>query len=316
MFVRDRQKSNDFYSYSDDQVRRSLLACGIEIESEIDQDYIIFCPYHSNYRTPAGEVSKTTGQFYCFGCQESKNLIELVMFYSKRTFFEASRLIESKRSVTNISDDIDKLLRPVEEVKPFDMQVVDRLNMEALKSSRAASYLKGRGINKSSVEKYKIGYSEVQDMITIPVYSPSNICVGMVGRSIEGKTFKNTPNLPRNQTLFNLSRNKRSDNIFVVESSFDAIRIEQVGGNAVATLGATVSTKQKDLLKKYFNSIIVLSDNDTAGQGMKDKLIASLGSKVIAPDLPESVKDVSDMDDQSLKDFIAAFDDVLMYMLR
>lgn len=49
---------------------------------------------------------------------------------------------------------------------------------------------------------------------------------------------------------------------------------------------------------------------------MKDKLIASLGSKVIAPELPESVKDVSDMDDQSLKDFIAAFDDVLMYMLR
>jgi DNA primase len=209
-----------------------------------------------------------------------------------------------------------KILDKKPEYPEFDIETVKRLNQAALQSSRAAQYLKGRGITKESVEKYLIGYSEKQDMITIPIYSPDGICVGMVGRSIEGKEFKNTPGLPRAKTMFNIQRNKIAGKVFVVESSFDAIRIEQVGGKALATLGSNISNKQKDLLKKYFTSIIVISDNDDAGRDMKEKLSMSLGNIVIQGDLPDTVKDVSDLDDKQLKTFIHTFDNEIEYILQ
>jgi DNA primase len=154
-------------------------------------------------------------------------------------------------------------------------------------------------------------------MVTIPVYSPDGICLGFVGRSVEGKRFKNSTNLPKSKTLFNLSRNKRVDKVFVVESSFDAIRIEQVGGHAVATLGATISKEQRKLLKQYFNQVIALGDNDEAGQNMSNKLLTDLGyEKCVIAKLPDSIKDVSDLNDKELKDFVAQFDNIVATMLQ
>lgn len=301
--------------YSEEQVRRTLLACGIDIINEVETHFIIYCPFHNNYRTPASEVDKETGQFYCFGCQHSTTFPELVMFASKRNYFEALRIIDNKRSNISITDEVDKFLDKKEKLVEFDMQTVLRLNGDALSSDRAVNYLKGRKITKQSAEKYLIGYSEKQDMITIPIFSPDNICVGMVGRSIEGKQFKNTPNLPRNKTFFNIQRNKVASKIFLVESSFDAIRIEQAGGRALASLGSSVSKYQRDLLKKYFNSIILVSDNDDAGMTMRNKLVASLGSMVIPAELPNSIKDVSDLDDNEIQKFIKQFDNEIDYML-
>lgn len=310
------QKQVNIELYSEEQVRRTLLACGIDIAQEIESDYIIYCPYHNNHRTPAAEVSKTSGDFYCFGCHESRDFVQFVMFCSKRNYFEAMRLIHSKKLEENIEQDLMKILDKKPEYPEFDIEVVRRLNESALQSHRAAKYLKGRGITKESVEKYLIGYSDKQDMITIPIYSPDGVCVGMVGRSVEGKEFKNTPGLPRAKTMFNIQRNKAANKIFVVESSFDAIRIEQVGGRAVATLGSNISRKQKDLLKKYFTSIIVVSDNDEAGRDMKDKLSMSLGNIIIQGNLPDSVKDVSDLDDTQLHTFIQQFNNEIEYILN
>ncbi len=308
------QKQAGFETYDEEQVRRVIQSCGIDIHSEIDTEFLLFCPYHNNYRTPAAEISKETGQFYCFGCQEKKSLVELVMFATKRSFFEATRLIKSKEQEEDIEQSLDKILKPKFAFQEFDNELITKLHQNVMNSSRAAQYLMSRGITKESAEKYMLGYSESQDMITIPVSSPDGMWIGFVGRSIEGKKFKNTPGLPKSKTLFNLSRNKREDKIFVVESSFDAIRIEQAGGKAVATLGASISAIQQDLLKKYFRSIIMVSDNDEAGRTMAKKLSASADGVIIGK-LPDHVKDVSDLNDDQLSSFISQFNDELSYIL-
>ena len=82
--------------YTEDQIRRVLNGAGIDIENEFGLDFIIYCPFHSNTRTPAGEVSKEHGTFFCFGCQTTKGLIELIMHMTGRTYFEAVRYIKSK----------------------------------------------------------------------------------------------------------------------------------------------------------------------------------------------------------------------------
>jgi DNA primase len=177
-------------------------------------------------------------------------------------------------------------------------------------------YYAGRLITEESVKKFSLGFSEKQDMVTIPVASPDGMTIGFVGRSIEGKEFKNTPGLPKSKTLFNLHRVKTSDRVYVVESSFDAIRLDQVGLPAVATLGSMVSNIQMDLLKKYFNNIILLADNDDAGNTMRQKLIDKLGSRISVVKLDAKYKDIGDMDDETIKTIEYRFDNSIISMLQ
>jgi DNA primase len=148
------------------------------------------------------------------------------------------------------------------------------------------------------------------DMVIVPVHSPDGMPIGIVGRSVEGKSFKNSTNLPKSKTLFNIHRAKKiGDQIIVVESSFDAIRIHQAGfPNVVATLGGFLSTDQQVLLNRYFNRIIVMTDADLAGR----ELGMSLANKLRTKDIlwasysygkiyPHDAKDAGDMTDEEIK---------------
>ena len=314
MDIRNRRTKSDLYT--DEQIKRVLVGSGINIESEVDSDYIVFCPFHGNHRTPAGEVDKSSGIFFCFSCHKACDLTELIMHTSGRTYFEAARFIKSKETETDISILVDNKLDKQPEFVEFDEFTVKRLNSAALESPRAQRYYSGRLITRASVEKFQLGYSEKQDMVTIPVHTPDGMCVGFVGRSIEGKEFKNTPKLPKSKVLFNLHRVKSSRQVYVVESSFDAIRLDQCGMPAVATLGASVNGTQIQLLQKYFNDVIVIADNDEAGSNMKDKLVEKLGSRVTVVQLNKEYKDIGDMDDESIKALSVGFDKSIQAMLN
>jgi len=101
-----------------------------------------------------------------------------------------------------------------------------------------------------------------------------------------------------------------------VESSFDAIRLDQVGFPAVATLGANVSASQIKLLEKYFNNVVLVADNDDAGAIMKDKLIEKLGSLVSVVTIDKKYKDIGDMDDSAIRDIEFQFDKSISSMLN
>ena len=303
-------------SYSQEQIKRVIAGSGITVESEVDSDYIIFCPFHNNHRSPAGEVDKRSGFFYCFSCQHVCDLTSLVMHTSGRTYFEAERYIKSKETETDLSVEIERNLYTKPLYAPYDELQIKRLNQQALESPRAMRYYNGRLITEASVKKFGLGYSEKQDMVTIPVASPDGMEVGFVGRSVEGKDFKNTPGLPKSKVLFNLHRVKTADRVYVVESSFDAIRLDQCGFPAVATLGANVSNFQTDLLQKYFNSIYVIADNDEAGGNMKSKLIERLGNRVSVIQLDKQYKDIGDMSDEAIKNIEETFDKTIASMLN
>ncbi len=312
----NRNRYNKNNTFTQEQIKRVLVGSGIDIESEVDSDYIIFCPFHPNHRTPAGEVDKISGKFFCFSCHHICDLTELVIKFSGRTFFEALRFIKSKETESNLELEVGRRLIEKPDYVLFDEILLQRLNAQALESPRAMRYYEGRLIEELSVNKFKLGYSEKQDMVTIPVHSPDGMPVGFVGRSVEGKEFKNTPGLPKAKLLFNLHRVKTATKVYVVESSFDAIRLDQVGLPAVATLGANVSNYQIELLKKYFNNICVVADNDEAGGNMKEKIIDKLGSRVTVIQLDKKYKDIGDMSNDEIKNIDESFDKTIMAMLN
>jgi len=302
--------------YTQEQIKRVLVGAGVDIEAEFGNDYIIFCPYHNNNRTPAGEVAKDSGLFFCFGCQTTKNLEEFIMHMSGRTYFEAVRYIKSKETENDIEKLVNKTLVAPPEFVQYDELILKRLYNQLTVSDKAKNYLKYRKIEPASWSKFSLGYSEKQDSVTVPMHSPDGMCLGFVARTIEGKDFKNTPGLPKGKILFNLHRVKSSGTVYVVESSFDAIRLDQIGFPAVATLGANVSNSQTRLLEKYFTNVVLIADNDEAGSIMKDKLIEKLGSLVTIIRLDKNYKDIGDMEDAEIKKLEFQFDKSISSMLN
>ena len=237
------------------------------------------------------------------------------MHITNKSFFEATRFIESAKTEFDLSDSLNKIFDEKPQYSPYDELLIKRLNNQAIESPRAVRYFEGRRINKESISKFMLGYSENQDMITIPMNDPGGtIFVGFVARSVEGKDFKNTPGLPKSKILFNLHRAKVYDTVYVVESSFDAIRLDQCGIPSVATLGSNVSKNQIELLTKHFNTVIVIPDNDDAGSSMSQKIIEKMGSRAISIGLPSRFKDIGDMVDQDIKELTQKINDPILAM--
>lgn len=293
--------------YTENQVKKVLKACNIRVINELSDEFIVYCLWHPNRITPSAEINKETGMFYCFGCGTSAKLVDVVQKSKDQTFFQASRLIASKAE--------DREFLPVLEFEEpaqfveFDTDLIARLHQNALVSERAIEYLGKRLIRPASIIEYNIGYSKAQDMVTVPLYSPDGMVVGFVGRSIEGKTFKNSDHLPKAKTWWNLQKRRLSTIIVAVESIFDAIRIEQCGYHAIASMGSPTK-RQLALLDKTYRNVVFVPDADDAGKMMAAKMITKMGNRVSIAKL-NGVKDVGELDDEQLTKFLESATDLL-----
>lgn len=254
-------------SYTKQQIRRVVQSLGIRIESETGNDLLCLCPFHANKSTPSLTVSNTKGLYICFNpsCGESGDLYELVMKLTKKTPMQAARHIAkiAGDSQYDLEEELESLEVKESEFKEFDQSIINSTAAN-IEMDRPLHYMSNRGFKLDTLKHFEVGYSIKQDMITVPVHSPAGLLIGLVGRSIEGKRFKNSPGLPRRKTIYNIHRAKTMGGIAIlVESSFDAMRLHQAGHeNAIAVLGGQMSNEAYTLLDRYFSRIIIMTDND------------------------------------------------------
>ena len=310
----DNSRQVSSTQYAPNHIKSIIKSIGLDIVSEPGNEVMFYCPFHSNRHTASCCINKSSGAWLCFNpsCGESGTLTELVKRVLNKNDFEAMRFISAQE--TEVLNNFDEMMAGMFEEKPdfeeFSAETLKGLYNGLVGSEKAKDYFKSRGIDMSSMEHFSLGYSEKQNMVTVPVHSPDGIPIGIVGRSIEGKSFKNSTNLPKSKTLFNVHRAKRiGSNVIVVESSFDAIRVHQAGfPNVVATLGGFLSTEQQGILNRYFNRVILMTDADLAGR----KLGLSIANRLKNKDLlwasheygkiyPHDAKDAGDMTDEEIK---------------
>ena len=236
------------------------------------------------------------------------------MHVTDKSYFEAMRFIDSFSEESNILDEIEQTLeRAEEETPPYDEIQIKRLHNQALNSPRALDYYKSRHITMESIVKFQLGYSEKQDMITMPAHSPDGkVYYGFVGRSVEGKTFINTSGPWRGRTFFNFHRARAFDTVYVVESIIDAIRLDQMGIPAIAVLGNRISKKQIELLTKHFNSVILVKDSDDGGDVMEKRMVEKLGNRALIIGLPARFHDVDDMTDEDIAELFRRTQDPIL----
>ena len=303
---------SDAYTKAD--LRSILRSCGIEIVSQTGTDFLCLCPFHHNTDSPAFAASYSKGLYVCYNqnCNSSGTILDLVMKLTQRNNFEAMRFISQNKlsSADLLQEELIDLLDEKPDFTEFPKETLAKLYNNLLSNEKAKEYFASRKINYDAIAHFSLGYSENMNMVTVPLHSPDGLPVGIIGRSIEGKSFKNSPNLPRNKTMFNLHRAKREGGtIIVVESSFDAIRLWQAGyPNAVATLGGSVSDTNVQLLNKYASTIIIMTDNDGAGKALGNTIANKLNRKNVMwarynydVVYPHGAKDVGDLTDEEIK---------------
>ena len=299
--------------YTKSEIRSILHALNFKIESTTGKHFLGLCPFHSNMNTPSFEVDFTKGLYFCFNpsCGARGTLLDLVKETTQRNDFEAIRFIQShKTNSTDLLSELEEMLEDKPDFVEFSPEIVDKLCKELLYSPKALQYFYSRGILDHTIKDFSLGYSVNQNMVTVPLRSPDGMLVGIIGRSIEGKQFKNSANLPRNKTLFNINRaRKHGGKIIVCESAFDAILISQAGfPNVVATLGAHLSKEQVQLLNRYASTIIIMTDNDEAGRKLGDNIATQLKNKNVLWGLydydtiyPHGAKDAGDMSPEEIR---------------
>ena len=281
-------------AYDESTVASVLAAAGIEVVTEVPSDFIIFCPYHNNSRTPAGEVSKETGTFYCFSCNTVAPLEELVMKVTGKTYFESMRIVGAPK--IDLDAALDKMVKkPVWE--PFDQEVIDRLH--AALNDRAKEYFNGRGIH--DFDTFELGYSAPRDSVVVPVHAPDGTVVGFQGRTIWGKDYKNSPGLPKRHVLFNLHRVRTSPYVYVLESPMDVIRCHQLDIPAVSSFGSGITKEQMELVFRYFPEVCVVPDRDDAGRKMALTMMRK-GATLVP--VPEGYNDVGDLTDKGIQQLL------------
>jgi DNA primase len=304
----------DTTHYTPNHIKSILKSIGLEIVGETGNDFLCYCPFHSNRHTSSFSVSREKGAFICFNpsCGEAGTLQELVKRVMHKNDFEAMRFIATKE--TESLENFDELLAESMQEKPvfeeFSKDILDKLSSDRWNSVEASNYFLSRGINHESMDYFELGYSKNMGMVTVPVHNPDGMPIGIVGRSIEGKSFKNSTNLPKSKTLFNIHRAKKiGAHVIVVESSFDAIRVHQAGfPNVVATLGGFLSTEQHNLLNRHFNKITIMTDADQAGRELGKSIVNKLKFKDLlwasyeyGKIYPHDAKDAGDMTDEEIK---------------
>jgi DNA primase len=307
----------DSTQYAPAHIKSIIKSIGLEIGGETSNDYMCYCPFHSNRHTPSFSVSKQLGAFICFNpaCGEAGTLIELIKKVLNKNDYEAIRYVASKEA--EALDNFDEVMESMFQDKPefieFPQEKLDALYNELGSNITAQDYFKSRNINENSMHHFKLGYSSQQNMVIVPVHSPDGIPVGLVGRSISDKIFKNSTNLPRSKTMFNIHRAKKiGDQVIIVESSFDAIRVHQAGfPNVVATLGGHISQDNISLLNRYFNKIIIMTDADEAGRALGKNISNKLRNKDIlwasysyGKIYPHDAKDAGDMTEEEIRSCI------------
>ncbi len=116
-------------------------------------------------------------------------------------------------------------------------------------------------------------YDAFFDRVMFPIFNVKGKVIAFGARAF-GDTMpkylnsKETELFNKSRTLYglNIARKSKQKYVYLVEGYMDVIALHQAGfNNAVATLGTALTPKQANLIKRYFEKVIICYDSDGAG---------------------------------------------------
>jgi DNA primase len=128
-------------------------------------NYLGLCPFH-NEKTPSFTVSPAKEIYKCFGCGKSGNAIGFVMEHEKLTYPEALKWLANRYNIeieeTETSPEYKEQQQLADSLHILNQFAAKYFNTQLKDSEEgqlnALEYLRERGFNDATIEKFQIGY--------------------------------------------------------------------------------------------------------------------------------------------------------------
>lgn len=127
-------------------------------------------------------------------------------------------------------------------------------------------------------------YDRFRNRVMFPIIDVRGSVIGFGGRVMDDSKPKylNSPDTPvynksRNVFALNLAKRAKNDTVILTEGYMDTIALHQAGfGNAVASLGTSLTAEHAQLLSHYFKAAVIAYDSDGAGVSAAQRAIPLL----------------------------------------
>ncbi|MDI6704518.1 MAG: DNA primase [bacterium] len=143
-------------------------------------NYKAICPFHVE-KTASFMVNSSKQIYHCFGCGVGGNVYNFLMKIEGISFIEAVKVLAEKAGIS-LPEISKKGLSEKGAIYEINEQAATFYHETLLSQigGRALRYLKGRGLNDQTIERFRLGYAppswnSVKDMLLKKGYSIENI---------------------------------------------------------------------------------------------------------------------------------------------
>jgi len=274
----------------------------IQVRKIDGDEYRCICPLHNDEKESLSINIKKNAAICFAGCYEG-NAVDLISKVEK-----LPKIIAWRKMVSGVVFDFDldgirKAGSTYIPVSPNGLTWVP---------GHRTKYLLDRGFDRGTIQYWDIAYSPEIKHIRVPIQNKAGELLCFSYRTIEADIEPKYlhPNFRKREGwLFNENFYEPDKHgiINVVEGTLDCVWMWQCGFlNTLAFLG-TPSKSQCEKLSEYGDNFRLCLDNDDVGKEVSSKLIKyfkAKNKKAWSIELPESVKDVQEMDTVNLSRII------------
>jgi DNA primase len=283
-------------------VHKLFVELGLKEVTKKGKNVYCVCPMHEGADNPTG-FCYSNGFGYCFTqCNRSYDLFHIVMKARSCDFADAIGFLGNlvgmdidfiyKGNITHDGSENREFLSQVKRIKQrkkiADWKPIDPVILNDFTPS-LHKMLRDEGFDNSVREYFGLGYAQtgyLEHRITIPIDYIDGSIVTVSGRSVLPDEILKDRKIRRYQiwfdteksvTLYNISRAlpyiEITKEVIVVEGFKAVWRLYQWGyGNAVATMGSSLSEEQRKMLLKLNCRIVTCGDKDEAGTVFNHKI--------------------------------------------
>ena len=152
------------------------------------------CPFHDE-KTPSFTVSPTKGFYHCFGCGAHGTAIGFLMDYDHMDFVDAIESLAQTMGVDVPRNESDRPAQRYDELFALTSRVEKLWQRELKAHAPAVDYLKARGIDGATAQRFGIGYAPEGWSNLLDRYGTSNesidrlLATGLVIRKDNGRHY-------------------------------------------------------------------------------------------------------------------------------
>lgn len=226
-----------------------------------------------NDRNPSMSWDKNALQFYCFACGMK---IDIYGYYRDHLNYTHDEVVHellgaSTYKDTEMQKSRDNFMSEVKKITPITTECID--------------YIKTRGITEDTIKQFNL--CTYKGKIAFPYYKYENIVGYKLRKPCKDPGKPKMTNITGSKpSLFNMQNIDISNpELIICEGEFDCMIIYQCGFTNVISVGAGANSlksmiEQNKNFLNNFKTLIVMSDNDEAGQNMDKLMVELLGDKV------------------------------------